>query len=152
MIDLSSDTQTRPSPGMRQAMYDAEVGDEQSNLDPTVIALQEMVAELTGKEAALFLPSGTMCNLIAVTVHTKPGDIVILDRRCHIAIAEGGAAARFAGGMMRPVAGDRGVFTVEQVQAEWSCRRCAPAWGQPDLHREHAQSGRRQNLAHRASR
>lgn len=120
MIDLSSDTQTRPSPGMRQAMYDAEVGDEQSNLDPTVTALQEMVAELTGKEAALFLPSGTMCNLIAVTVHTKPGDIVILDRRCHIAIAEGGAAARFAGGMMRPVAGNRGVFTVEQVQAEWS--------------------------------
>ncbi len=120
VIDLSSDTQTRPSPGMRQAMYDAEVGDEQSRSDPTVNALQDLVAELTGKEAALFVPSGTMCNLIAVTAHTKPGNIVILDRRSHIAIAEGGAPARFAGGMMRPVAGERGVFTVDQVLAEWS--------------------------------
>lgn len=120
VIDLSSDTQSKPSTGMRQAMYDAEVGDEQSGTDPTVNALQEQVAELTGKEAALFLPSGTMCNLIAVTAHTRPGDIVILDRRSHIALAEGGGAARFAGGMMRPVAGDRGVFTVDQVLAEWS--------------------------------
>lgn len=120
VIDLSSDTQTKPSPGMRQAMFDAEVGDEQSRSDPTVNALQDLVAELTGKEAALFVPSGTMCNLIAVTAHTKPGNIVILDRRSHIAIAEGGAPARFAGGMMRPVAGDRGVFTVDQVLAEWS--------------------------------
>ncbi len=120
VIDLSSDTQTKPSPGMRKAMYDAEVGDEQSKSDPTVNALQELVAELTGKDAALFLPSGTMANLIAVTAHTKPGDIVILERRSHIAIAEGGAAARFAGGMMRPVAGERGVFTVDQVAAEWS--------------------------------
>ena len=119
-IDLSSDTQTRPSPGMRQAMYDAEVGDEQSRTDPTVNALQELVAELTGKEAALFVPSGTMCNLIAVTAHTRPGDIVILERRSHIAISEGGAAARFAGGMMRPITGERGVFTAEQVAAEWS--------------------------------
>ncbi len=120
VIDLSSDTQTRPSEGMRRAMYDAEVGDEQSQLDPTVNALQDLVAELTGKDAALFVPSGTMCNLIAVTAHTKPGDIVILERRSHIAIAEGGAAARFAGGMMRPVAGDRGVFTAAQVAEEWS--------------------------------
>lgn len=120
VIDLSSDTQTRPSAGMRQAMYDAEVGDEQSQSDPTVNALQELVADLTGKDAALFMPSGTMCNLVAVTAHTRPGDIVILDRRSHIALAEGGAAARFAGGMMRPVAGDRGVFTAEQVAAEWS--------------------------------
>ena len=105
---------------MRQAMYDAEVGDEQSRTDPTVNALQELVAELTGKEAALFVPSGTMCNLIAVTAHTRPGDIVILERRSHIAISEGGAAARFAGGMMRPITGERGVFTAEQVAAEWS--------------------------------
>ncbi|MEZ4497532.1 MAG: GntG family PLP-dependent aldolase [Thermomicrobiales bacterium] len=120
VIDLSSDTQTKPSAGMRKAMYDAEVGDEQSQTDPTVNALQELVADLTGKDAALFMPSGTMCNLVAVTAHTRPGDIVILDRRSHIALAEGGAAARFAGGMMRPVAGDRGVFTAEQVAAEWS--------------------------------
>ena len=118
MIDLSSDTQTRPTPGMRQAMAAAEVGDEQLREDPTVNALQELVADLTGKEAALFLPSGTMCNLIAVTAHIKPGDTVILERGCHINISEGGAAARFAGGMIRAIEGERGVFTAEQVREE----------------------------------
>ncbi len=118
MIDLSSDTSTRPSEEMRHAMAYAEVGDEQIREDPTVNALQDLVAELTGKEAALFLPSGTMCNLIALSVHVTPGDAVILEKGCHINISEGGAASRFAGAMMREIHGTRGVFTAEQVAAE----------------------------------
>lgn len=120
MIDLSSDTSTRPSAGMRQAMAEAEVGDEQLQEDPTVNALQDLVAELTGKEAALFMPSGTMCNLVAVTVHIKPGDSIVLEKGCHINLSEGGAAARFAGGMIRGIIGDRGVFTADDVAAELS--------------------------------
>jgi len=120
VIDLSSDTSTRPSEGMRRAMAEAEVGDEQIREDPTVNALQDLVAELTGKEAALFLPSGTMCNLVAVTAHVKPGDAIILEKGCHINVSEGGAAARFAGGMIRGITGERGVFTADQVAAELS--------------------------------
>ena len=77
-VDFYSDTVTRPTPPMRQAMADAEVGDEQQREDPTVNRLQEMVAELLGKEAALFLPSGTMCNQISFAVHCRPGDEIIL--------------------------------------------------------------------------
>ena len=73
MIDLSSDTATKPSAGMREAMARAEVGDEQRREDPTVNALQDLVAEMTGKEAGLFLPSGTMCNVIALAVALPPG-------------------------------------------------------------------------------
>jgi threonine aldolase len=120
VIDLSSDTSTRPSAGMRQAMAEAEVGDEQLQEDPTVNALQDLVAELTGKEAALFMPSGTMCNLIAITVHIKPGDSIVLEKGCHINLSEGGAASRFAGGMIRGIIGDRGVFTADDVAAELS--------------------------------
>lgn len=120
MIDLSSDTSTRPSAGMRQAMAEAEVGDEQLREDPSVNALQNLVAELTGKEAALFMPSGTMCNLVAVTAHIKPGDSIVLEKGSHINVSEGGAAARFAGGMIRGITGERGVFTAEQVEAELS--------------------------------
>ncbi|MCS7255913.1 MAG: beta-eliminating lyase-related protein, partial [Thermomicrobium sp.] len=80
MIDLISDTVTRPTPEMRRVMAEAEVGDEQLGEDPSVNRLQEMVAELTGKEAALFLPSGTMCNLIGIKVHTRPGDRIIIER------------------------------------------------------------------------
>lgn len=115
MIDFSSDTSTRPSAEMRRAMAEAEVGDEQIREDPTVNRLQEMVAELTGKEAAVFLPSGTMCNAIAYAVHCRPGDAVILERRAHPNIAEGGGPAVIAGVMMRSVDGDRGVFTAEQA-------------------------------------
>ena len=118
MIDLSSDTATRPSAGMRKAMAEAEVGDEQFRTDPTVNALQELVAELTGKEAALFLPSGTMCNLIALTAHVKPGDAVVMEKSAHVNISEGGGAARFAGAMVKAIVGERGVFTGDQVRAE----------------------------------
>ena len=120
LIDLSSDTATKPSEGMRQAMARADVGDEQRQEDPTVNALQDMVAELTGKEAGLFLPSGTMCNVIALAVHCRRGDSVILDRYCHISTAEGGSSAFIAQAMLRTVIGERGIFTADQVRAELS--------------------------------
>jgi threonine aldolase len=115
MIDLYSDTVTRPSPAMRKAMAEAEVGDEQRKLDPTVNRLQEMVAELLGKEAGLFLPSGTMCNQIAIGVHCKPGDEVIMDVSAHPFNYEAGGAAATSGVLIRPVTGVRGVYTPDQV-------------------------------------
>ena len=95
-IDLYSDTKTKPTPDMRKAMADAEVGDEQKFEDPTVNRLRERVCELLGKEDAVFLPSGTMANQIAVRVHCRLGDEVIADRTAHIINAEaGGTAAGF---------------------------------------------------------
>ena len=116
-IDLYSDTQTRPSPAMRAAMTNAEVGDEQRNEDPTVRALCAMVAELLGKEAALFLPSGTMCNEIAYRTHTRPGDEIILHETSHALHFECGAPAALSGAMLRTLPGERGMFTAEQVRA-----------------------------------
>src|SRR5687767_14375930 len=98
-----SDTKTRPSRAMREAMLDAPVGDEQAGEDPTTLALEQRVAELLGKEAALFLPSGTMCNEIAIRIHTRPGDEVICERASHIIIAEGGGPAAFSGVMIHPL-------------------------------------------------
>jgi threonine aldolase len=116
MINLYSDTQTRPSEGMRRAMYEAEVADEQRRIDPTVNELQERVAELLGKEAALFLPSGTMCNAISFRVHIdKGGDEVILHDRAHPIIAEAGGPAAISGAMMKPLPSDTGIFSAEQV-------------------------------------
>jgi len=117
MIDLTSDTATKPTPEMRRFMAEASVGDEQRREDPTVNELQDMVAELTGKEAALFLPSGTMCNIIAYAVHCRPGEAVICDRTAHPNISEGGGPAVIAGVLMRPLNGERGVFTAEQAAA-----------------------------------
>src|SRR4051794_13552676 len=102
---------------MRQAIANAEVADEQRRLDPTVNALQERVAELLGHEAALFLPSGTMCNQIAIRLHTRPGDEVILERFSHPIIAESGGAAAHSGVMMQPIDGLGGIFTGAQVEA-----------------------------------
>src|SRR3954451_19913286 len=102
---------------MRQAMAQAEVGDEQRFQDPTVNALQDRVADLLGHEAALFLPSGTMCNQIAVRLHTRPGDEVILERFSHPIIAEAGGAAAHSGVMMQPLDGLGGMFTGTQVEA-----------------------------------
>jgi threonine aldolase len=115
IVNLHSDTQTRPSEGMRRAIASAEVADEQRGLDPTVNALQERVAELLGHEAALFLPSGTMCNQIAVRLHTRPGDEVILERHAHPIIAESGGPAAHSGVMMQPIDGSGGMFTAAQV-------------------------------------
>jgi threonine aldolase len=117
-VNLFSDTQTRPTEGMRRAMAEAEVGDEQQFADPTVNALQERVAELLGHEAALFLPSGTMCNAIGFRLHVRPGgDEVILDRTSHPARYEAGGPAAISGAMLQPLDGDGGIFTAAQVEA-----------------------------------
>jgi threonine aldolase len=120
MIDLFSDTATRPAPGMRRAMAEAEVGDEQRGLDPTTNRLQERGAALLGKEAALFLPSATMANLIACRLHTRPGEAVILEARCHLLNAEGGGLAVHSGLVPRPIWGERGQFTAAQVEEQLS--------------------------------
>jgi threonine aldolase len=115
-VNLHSDTQTRPSPGMRKAMAEAEVGDEQRFQDPTVNALQARVAELLGQEAALFLPTGTMCNQISIRLHIEPhGDEMILHRTSHPIVAEAGGPAAHAGAMIRALDGEGGMFTSEQV-------------------------------------
>ena len=116
-IDLYSDTKTKPSAGMRKAMADAEVGDEQKMEDPTVNRLRERICELLGKEDAVFLPSGTMANQIAIRVHCRPGDEVITDKTAHIITSEGGGPAANASVMIRPLDGPKGVFTGEQVKA-----------------------------------
>jgi threonine aldolase len=119
-INLYSDTQTQPTPPMREAMARAPVGDEQRNEDPTVIALCERVAALLGKQAALFLPSGAMCNLIAVKTHTQPGDAVIAERECHIIRAECGGIGLVSGCVLDPLdtPDDHvgGTFTAHQVR------------------------------------
>lgn len=115
-VNLYSDTQTRPTEGMRRAMYEAEVGDEQRGLDPTVNALQERVAELLGHEAALFLPSGTMCNAIAFRLHLRPGgDEVLLDRTAHPRVAEAGGPGSISGAQLTLLDGDGGIFTADQL-------------------------------------
>jgi threonine aldolase len=116
-INLYSDTQTRPTEGMRAAIAGASVGDEQRGLDPTTRALEERVAELLGLRAAVFLPSGTMCNEIAFRVHTRPGgDEVILDRTSHPINSEAGGPAVLSGLMIRAVDGAGGIFTGDQVE------------------------------------
>ncbi|MBS0539825.1 MAG: PLP-dependent transferase [Proteobacteria bacterium] len=116
-IDLYSDTKTKPSAGMRKAMADAEVGDEQKYEDPTVERLRRKVAELLGKEDAVFMPSGTMCNQAAIRVHCRLGDEVIADKTAHIINAETGGTAANSGVMIRMLDGPNGVFTGEQVKA-----------------------------------
>jgi threonine aldolase len=116
MIDLRSDTVTRPSPAMRDAAAESEVGDDVYGEDPTVNELQARAAELLGTEAALFFPSGTMANQAAIRSHSQAGQELLCERRSHIYAAELGGAARLAGLQTRPVdAGPRGVITPEQV-------------------------------------
>src|ERR1700728_4406970 len=100
-INLYSDTQTKPSQGMKQAMLDAEVGDEQAGSDPSVWALCDRTAVLLGKEAAMFLPSGTMCNQVAIATHCRPGDQVLAHEDAHIQSSEGGAPGAITGVMIR---------------------------------------------------
>ncbi|MCH9675485.1 MAG: threonine aldolase family protein, partial [Gammaproteobacteria bacterium] len=116
-INLYSDTQTRPSAAMRDAMAHAPVGDEQRGDDPTVNALCERVADLLGQDTAVFLPSGTMCNELAIRVHCQAGDEIIADRTSHIINSEGGGPAALSGVMISGVDGDGGVFTAEQARA-----------------------------------
>lgn len=116
-IDLRSDTITRPTPAMREAMAAAEVGDDMFGEDPTVAKLEARVAELLGKEAAMFAPSGTMVNQLALRAHTEPGDEVILDGNAHIYYYEGGAPAALAGVMCRCLPGVRGIVTAADLEA-----------------------------------
>ena len=116
VIDLRSDTVTKPSPAMREAMMNAEVGDDVFGEDPTVIALQEKVAALLGKEAALYVPSGTMGNQICIKVHTQPGDEVIMEKDCHPFNYETGALAFLSNIQPYTIQGKHGVITVEQIK------------------------------------
>lgn len=118
VIDLRSDTVTRPSPGMRKAMYDAEVGDDVFGDDPTVKTLEERVAELFGKEASLFVPSGTMGNQISLKVLSNPGDVLLLDADSHIFNYEVGAPAVLSGLLVHPLNGERGHLTAQQIESQ----------------------------------
>jgi threonine aldolase len=116
-INLLSDTQTRPTQGMREAMAGAEVGDEQVGDDPSVNLLCERVADLLGKEAAVFMPSGTMCNVAATLVHCRPGDEILAHATAHIIAREGGAHAALGGFQITALPGSNGQFAPEAFRA-----------------------------------
>jgi threonine aldolase len=117
IIDLFSDTKSKPSPGMRKAIAEAEVGDEQKGEDPTTRALEERVASLLGHEAAVLMPSGTMCNQIALAVHTTAGDEIIAARSSHILSYEGGGGAVLSRHQSAPIDSTSGMFTGADVAA-----------------------------------
>ncbi len=126
-VNLYSDTQTRPSAAMKEAMMVAEMGDEQGGLDPTIDELCDRMAALLGTEAAVFLPSGTMCNQIAMLVHCVPGDTILAHKTAHILTSEGGGAAALAGAQINPLEGEGGQYTAETLRAAiWSPSRHAP--------------------------
>lgn len=114
-IDFRSDTVTKPTPGMLQAMVHAEVGDDVFREDPSVNLLEKKMADLFGMESGLFCASGTMSNQVAITSHTRPGDEVICEQEAHIYIYEGGGIAFNAGCQVKPLSGDRGRISAEQV-------------------------------------
>lgn len=114
-IDLRSDTVTKPTPGMREAMLNAPVGDDVIDVDPTVLELQEYVAGLLGKEAAIFMPSGTMTNQIALRVHCIPGDEFLCEAGCHIYNYEQGAFAQLSGLVAKTIEGQNGLLDLEQM-------------------------------------
>jgi threonine aldolase len=114
-IDLRSDTVTRPTPAMRKAMADAEVGDDVFGEDPSVNRLQDRVAEILGTEAALFVPTGTMGNQICLAAQSRPGDEIILDENAHILNYEGGGPAFLSGLLVRALKGAHGLLTADQI-------------------------------------
>lgn len=122
IVDLFSDTATRPCQAMRQAMAQAPVGDEQLDEDPTVNALNQKVAQLLGKEAAIFLPSGTMANQIALAVHCRSGDAILAAQNAHIIGSEGAGAAVFAGAVIHGIPTPDGIFDADDL-----ARHCRPA-------------------------
>ncbi len=127
MINLASDTQTKPTQAMREVMMRAEVGDEQAGTDPTVNALLEKTADLLGKEAALFLPTGTMCNLVAVKTHTRPGDAILTDHLGHILRMETGGAAAASGVVVETLPSAHGQFTPQTLlDALWPASNYTP--------------------------
>ena len=117
MIDLRSDTVTKPTDDMRKAMARAEVGDDVYGEDPTVNRLQDMAAAMLGKRCALFVPSGTMANQLAIRSHTQPGQEIIVESKSHVVRYEQGAAGALAGVQLHWVTGERGIMTAEQVEA-----------------------------------
>lgn len=116
MIDLRSDTVTRPSPAMREAMAQAPVGDDVYGDDPTVKRLEGRVAEVLGKEDAVYMPTGSMTNQVAIRSHTESGDLVLMDAASHVVRSEGGGPAALSGVTAQRIAGDRGIFTADQVE------------------------------------
>lgn len=117
MIDLRSDTVTVPTAGMLKAMMSAKVGDDVYKEDPTINELEKRLAEMFGKEKALYFPTGTMANQTAIKLHTNPGDQVICDKDAHIYNYEGGGASFNSGVSCKLLDGNRGMFTAEQVKA-----------------------------------
>ena len=117
IINLISDTVTKPSAGMLDAMMSAEVGDDVFKADPSVNLLEKKTAALFGKEAALFFPSGTMTNQTAIKLHTQPGEQLICDKYAHIYNYEGGGVSFNSGVSCRLIDGQRGMMTAEQVEA-----------------------------------
>jgi threonine aldolase len=126
MIDLRSDTVTRPTAAMRRAMAEAEVGDDVYGEDPTVNRLEQVAAEITGKEAALFVPTGTMANTIAIKLHTEHGQEVICDARSHVFNYELAMMGWFCGCVARTIGGDGGILTWDRVRRE--IRPLGPHW------------------------
>ena len=118
MIDLRSDTVTRPTPGMRRAIAEAVVGDEQKREDPTVLELQDRVAALLGHEAAVFLPTATMANQIALKLHGRPGDVLVAHEHSHVLVYEYGGVAAHAGLVTLGLSGEAGRVSPEQIRRE----------------------------------
>jgi len=131
MIDLRSDTVTKPTPAMRRAMFEAEVGDDVYGEDPTVNRLEQRAAEITGKEAALFVPTGTMGNTIGVKVHTQHGQEVICEARAHVLNYELAMMAWFSGCVARPILADGGILNWAQIEHE--IRLLGPHWAPTGL-------------------
>lgn len=116
VIDIRSDTKTKPTNAMYKAMLEAEIGDEQNGEDPTVSKLQEMSAKKLGKEAGLLVSSGTMGNLVALMTHAQPGDSVILESECHILRCEVGGISAVAGLMLKMIKGKLGILELEELE------------------------------------
>jgi threonine aldolase len=140
MIDLRSDTFTKPSPEMLESMFSAEVGDDVFGEDPSVNRLEAMAAKMFAKEAALFCPSGTMTNQIAIKCHTQPGDEVICDKLSHVYIYEGGGIAFNSGCQVKPQEGSRGMINAKQV---------AEAINPEDIHKPKSRLVSLENTANR---
>ena len=117
MIDLRSDTITIPTPEMREVMQEASVGDDVFGDDPSINNLEGRVAEILGKEASVYMPSGTMTNQVAIRTHTEPGDEVLLEQSAHVYFNEAGATAALSGVICRLIPGDRGVYGAEDIEA-----------------------------------
>jgi threonine aldolase len=142
MIDLRSDTVTKPTPAMRRAMAEAEVGDDVYGEDPTINKLEQRAAEIVGKEAALFVPTGTMGNTIAIKLHTQHGQEVVCDSRAHLIDYELAMVAWFAGCLVRPIATEDGILSWEQVRKAIKPKgpHCAPT-GVVELENTHNMAG-----------